>query len=332
MSPASRRLLAGAVLLALALGACGPYAQLAQKLDVTARIAGDTWIAAAGPTKAETRILIVGEPDANGAAPFSFASIAGPFVTTLQGSWIEVGSAGATTLLVAHTYTLNQDAGISSAGAQRNDHPYVLQLVVTRSAGQLVVTGNPGLDGTYVGMAEALARLGTTTAQDLTCAFQIANLAVETSEARIIGFGSAAMTQYTTSESFVGTIAGTVGVSVSLHGVTGATTTIRYNDFSDQGGVVISGPQVTDSSLSGNGSMSGIVAFAFAPVTPDPSTVATITGAIDYGNVRIGGGVTSGGFYVVSIDPMGASTVAAVGQVDAVATLSPSVADCLALP
>lgn len=331
MTPVLRRSARGAILAALALGACGPYAQLAQKLDVTARIAGDTWIAAAGPTRAELRILVVGRADAKGVAAFSFTSIAGSIVTTLQGSWTEVGAAGEVTLRVAHTYALNLDAGVNTAGAQRSDDPFTFQVTAARAAGQLLVSGNPGLSGTYVGLAAALARLGTTTVQDVTCAFQIANVAVQTSEARIIGFGSVGMLQYTSTESFVGTIAGSVSVHVSPPPGS-VVTTIGYSGFSDQGGVVIDGPQVTSSNLSGNGSMSGVIAFSFAPAAPDPSAAATITGHIDYGNVQIGNGATSGGFYVVSIDPVGAATVAATAHVDAVATLSPSVAECLALP
>ena len=332
MSGSLRRGALGALLFALALGACGPYAQLAQKLDVTAQIDGDTWIAAIGPDRSEIRMLVVGRPDANGSAAFSFTSIAGAIIGTLQGSWTEVGTAGATTLQVAHTYRLDTNAGVNSTGATRDDDPYTLQITVARSADRLVVSGDAGLAGTYVGMTGALARLPATPPQDaVTCAFQIANLTVQSSEVRIIGFGSIGMLQYTSTASFVGTIAGSVSVSVAPPPGP-VVTTIHYWGFSDQGGVRIDGPQVTTTSLAGNGSMSGVMRFELAPTAPDPSSVTTITGSIDYSGVFIGGGATSGGSYVVSIDPVGASTAVTSGQVAAVGTLSPSVADCLALP
>lgn len=343
MTAPSRSGALGALLLALALGACGPYGQLAQKLDVTDRLAGDTWIAA-GPDRNETRMIVLGDPDARGSAGFSFSSIAGPIVTTRQGSWTEWDPAGATsvfeptgvaTLHVRYTYSLDQNAGVSGSGSTRDENPYTLQLSVQRQADQLVVSGDAGMAGTYVHLQHALLSLGTSTPQDLTCAFQLMDVAVQTSEARIIGFGSGRMVMYRQAADFQGTIAGKVNVNVSLGLGGSATTFITYSGFSDQGGVAIDGTQRTDAGLSGTGSMSDTVRFAFTPASPDPSTVATtIRGAIDYGNVSISGGIASGGDYVVSIDPVGTATTATTGRVPVLAfgNLSPSVADCLALP
>jgi hypothetical protein len=332
-------LLGAAVTLAVAagLGACGPYAQLAQKLDVTAQIAGDTWIAAVGPGRSGTRILLVARPDANGNARFAFSDLPGganATTTTLQGTWLETGSAGDVTLRVDHSYTLPGDG----SGARRDDSARVLHLTANRDqAGRLVLSGNPALAGTYAGFADALRNLGTAAEISAACAFLIPNLAVMTSEIRIIGFGGNAMFQYQRPATFVGTVAGSVDVAldVSLTG-NSAHTTIRYAGFQDFGGVTLDGPQITDTSLAANGHMSGVVRFALSPAPVDPAGVATpILGSIDYGSadpgnaVVINGGDPVGGSYLMSIEGGLSGSLVPVTFVN---TPSSAVADCLSLP
>lgn len=322
---------------AAALGACGPYAQLAQKLDVTARIAGDTWIAAVGPDRSEIRILLVARPDANGNAAFAFSDLpSGPDVTTttLQGTWSETGSAGDVTLRVEHAYTLPGDG----SGARRDDSTRILHVTANRDqAGRLVLSGNPALAGTYAGFADSLRNLGPAAAVSAACAFLVPNLAVATSEIRIIGFGGNAMYQYTRPARYVGTVAGTVDVSVdiSLSG-NSAHTTIQYAGFQDFGGLTLEGAQVTDTSLAANGHMSGVLRFTLSPAPVDPSGVVTpIQGSIDYGTadpgnaVVISGGNPVGGSYRMSVDG-GVSGV--LVPLTAVNTASSAVADCLSLP
>ena len=325
-----------ALLVALALGACGRYADLAQKLDVTAQIAGDTWIAAAGPDRAQTRILVIGRPDATGAAPFSFTAAKtvtsggtnASRVTTLLGSWTETGSGatGAATLRVAHTYVLPEEIStniFSRRGTYRDDTPTTRQVTVVRSGDRLVVAGDAALAGTYAPMVAALGALGTSTPRDATCALWLADLTVATSEARIIGFNSPGMYQYRDAQTYAGTIAGSVRVSLS--GTFSTTTRIEYAGFEDAGGIVLTGPQVTDADAGGSGHLSGVVRFEFAP-----SAATTITGSIDYGNgantVQITGGNPSGGAYLTSIDG-GASALVSSVQKPAV-----TIAECLALP
>lgn len=325
------------LLLATALGACGPYGELAQRLDVTARIAGDTWIAAVGAGRAEIRVLVVARPDARGAAPFAFTSMPGPSAVTLQGTWTEVGAGGDVTLRVAHTYTLPDESGrapLNRVGAQRDDTGRTLHVTVAREAGRLVVAGDPLLAGTYAGLTDSLARLGTATERDAACAYQVASLAVESSEVRIIGFGGPGMLQYQRPQTYVGTVAGSVRVSMS--GFLQNTTRIEYAGFSDQGGVTLTGPQITEADSGGDGHMSGMVAFSLAPSATDPSAAFTaITGRIDYGGagnpadaVQISGGNPAGGYYVTSLDGGATARVPAT----AVTAPSPSVADCLGLP
>ena len=330
---------AALLVLALAAGSCGLYAQLAQKLDVTARVAGDTWIAAAGPDRSEIRVLLVGKPDADGAAPFAFTAMqipisCGTSAITFQGTWTEVGASGVTTLHVAHAYTLPDERSVpvlSRRGAWRDDTPFTISLTVTRGGGQLDVAGDARLSGTYVPLGQALAALGTATEQDAACAFQIANLGIFSSEVRIIGFNGPGMTQYQQPETYVGTVAGSLRISMS--GFLQNSTTIVYSAFEDQGGVRVDGPQYTNADSGGDGSMSGVMTFALTPLAPDGSAGAPITGAIDYGGagnpadaIQISSGNAAGGVYVVTTDGGGSA------RVSPVTAPSPSAADCLGLP
>lgn len=266
----------------------------------------------------------MGKPDANGVAAFAFTSIAASSLT-LQGTWIEVGSVGETRLAVAHTYTMPASSGTNGPGSQRDDTPYSLTVNVTRSAAELLVSGDARLAGRYLGLSDALGRFGTGTPRDAACAYQVASLGVQSSEVRIIGFGGVQMTQYLHPATYVGTVAGSVTVSVSIS--TTVTTTIQYDGFADQGGVVLTGAQTSRTDWGGSGSMSGTVGFALTPITLDPATVTTpITGSVGYGSVTLASGGTSGGSYAIALDG-GASAL-----VDAVAPPSPSAADCLNLP
>jgi hypothetical protein len=345
VSTRGRQLALTLLLGGLPLGACGPYAKLAQKLDVSARIAGDTWIAAAGADRQEIRLLLVGDLDVHGAAPFAFTSVTatlhsdgtgGEDVSTVQGYWYEAAG-GATTLAVLHTYHLPDEYStslFSRVGTHRDDGERTLGVQVTRSAHRLVVTGDASLAGTYLLLPEALAglgataRSGATAPRDASCAFQLLNLTVSTSDARIIGFGGTGMLQYLHSENYIGMVDGQVRVSVS-GGLGGSTTRITYGSFIDEGGVMIDGPQVTSVNSSGNGSMSGVLTFWLSPSAADPTTVTTVTGTVDYGSgdaVQIRNGAAVSGSYATQLDGGAAANVPVAGLP------SPSIAECLNLP
>jgi hypothetical protein len=334
--PARSRRAPAPLVAALALAACGPYANLAQKLDVTARVAGDTWIAAAGADRTEIRVLVVGRPDGDGFAPFSFAAMQFPIsrgsaATMLQGTWSEAGAAGATTLQVAHSYVLPEESSVGILGRRgtwRDDAPRTIKLTVTRDAGRLVVAGDPAIAATYVALDEALGRLGAATERDAACAFQIANLGIRSSEARIIGFGGPGMTQYQQAETYIGTLAGSLRVSMT--GFTSNRTTIEYAAFVDLGGVRVDGPQITEANSGGDGHMSGVLSFSLASAT---SGTPPVTGTIDYGGagdaaaaVQISNGNAVGGVYVTALDGGGTA------RVSPATPPAPSVAECLALP
>ncbi len=325
---------AAAVLLGLALGGCGPYAELAQTLDVGATSAGgQAWISASGT---QARVLLLGPPDpAGGPAAFAFTSMslpiaAGTAVWSAQGEWTGAATDPSITLRERLLYRMDDERGtplLQRHGATRTDVDRSLSFGQSRAGGRLVLTGDASIAGTYLLLPDALARLGSSSATDAACAFHLANLAVLSSQVRIIGFGSAGMTQYKTPASFRGTVAGRVDVSVS--GTFSATTDITYVQFSDFPGVRIDGTQTTHVNASGDGSMSGTVALALLPSPP----ASELDGTISYGSaadpgdaIQISNGSPSGGNYVVNLAGGGSAKVSPVG------TPSPTVGDCLGLP
>jgi hypothetical protein len=317
-----------------ALLSCGPYAELAQKLDVGLTIAsGETWIAATG---SEVRVLVLGDPDpVSGAAAFAFTAsslpiAAGVSAWATQGSWSGKATDPSLTLHERYLYRMADERGtalLNRHGTTRDDVSTALTFGQSRGGGQLVLTGDASIAGTYVLLTEAMANLGTSTSADAACAFHLANLAVLSSQVRIIGFGSAGMTQYQTAATFRGTLTG--DVLVSVHGSLSATTNITYSNFADFVGVRIDGTQTTHVNAGGNGSMSGVVTFALTPQVGGAATQPPeIDGSIDYGAdaIQISSGSASGGHYVVTLAGGGAASV------DPVAPPSPSVVTCLGLP
>ncbi len=327
------RSLAAMLLVGAALGGCGPYTELGQKLDVGVTIAGgETWITASGSV---VRILVLGPPDPGGApVPFAFTSMtipiaAGTAVWSAQGTWTGTAASPSIALRERLLYRMDDERGtplLQRHGATRDDVDRTLSFGQSRAAGQLVLTGDDSIAGTYVLLPEALAHLGSATADDAACAFHVANLAVLSSQVRIVGFGSAGMTQYKTPASFKGTMAGSVNVAVS--GFTSIDTDITYTQFSDFGGVRIDGTQSTHVDAGGDGSMSGIVTLAFFPQPSPPAQ--ELDGAISYGGggdaIQISNGSPTGGNYVVTLTGGGTTKLSPVGAP------SPSVAECLGLP
>ncbi len=331
-----------APLLAAALTGCGPYTDVGQKLDVGATIlAGDTWIAA---TATEARLLVLGKPEQEGErAAFAFTSIALPIsagtsVRALQGTYHESRADGWLRLEETLEYRLADESAaalLSRHGSTRDDIDRMVTFTQSRAGGRLALGGgDPGVAASYVPLPDALARLGAgtpfgpDTPSGAACAFQLANLAVRSSQVRILGFGGPSMTQYSVAAFFKGTLAGDVRVYFN-----GSGADITYRDFADFAGVRIAGTQSTNVDWSGNGHMYGTVAVTLEPAPLAGGATPPITGTIGYGDRNGGGdsiqihdGLASGGRYVVALDAGGAA------RVDPVAPPSPSVADCLGLP
>lgn len=318
----------------LALAGCGPYGELGEKLDVGLVVAsGETFIAASG---SDVRVLVLGNPNPlTGIAQFAFTDsslpiAAGVAVLTTQGTFTGSASDPSLTLHELLLYQMPDERGkplLNRGGARRTNIDTTLTFDQSRTGNQLTLTGDASIAGTYLLLPEAMAILGSTSASDAACAFHLANLAVLSSEVRIIAFGSAGMSTYRTSATFRGTRSGSVGVSV--HGVSSVTTTITYAGFSDFDGVTVDGTQTTHVDAGGNGSMSGILSLALKPALSGAATnPPEIDGTINYGAdaIQITSGSPTGGHYVVTLAGGGTTSV------DPVAPPSPTVATCLGLP
>jgi hypothetical protein len=320
-----------------ALAACGPYVNVAEKLDVTVPITdGETWIAA-NADGTDVRLLIVPDSAAGVPAAFSLASALFPMsegtaVAMLQGEWVDHGATA--TIRVRREYSLPDESGknpFGRTGSTRKDVDRAVEVTLSRPGGELVIGGDPSFAGSYVRFRDAAAALGTTTERDAACAFQIGNLAMRATHVRILGFGGPAMTQYQTAATFVGTLGGTF--QVFLQGFLNSTTTFTFVGLEELGGTHLEGVQTTNADSSGDGYMSGTLTFRIVPRGPGGADLPPIVATLDFGGgsdpgdrVTITAGNASGGHYVSTLEGGG------IARVSPVTPPVPSLTDCLALP
>jgi hypothetical protein len=338
-APAAAALVAtrtAAALLAALAASCGPYAEVAQKLDVTTPFAdAETWIAAQGT---ETRLLVLGRPAGAAGGAFALTVLqtpvsAGISASALQGDWSGDGGAAAT-FTALREYLLPDERGtplLSRIGATRRDVHRVARVGFSRDGERLTVSGDPALGGVYLPLPQAMAALGTATSRDASCAFQVANLAVRAAHVRVIGFGGPGMTQYQNPATYNGTLGGSF--HVALEGFLDNRTTITFAGLVELGGVRLDGSQITNADSSGDGQMSGALAFVLEPRARDGAANPTIAGSLDYGGagdpsdaVQIDSGSAVGGHYAISLAGGGTS------RVSPETAPAPSVAECLSLP
>ena len=288
--------------LVLGAAAClGPYPGIGEKLDVGSQVNGVSYIAVDGGAP---RILIL-DLDGGSSVPFTRIDEHQPrALETLQGTWSGDLAAPrfATDLLFSlpdeHTTPV---VGRTGATRAQLSPPVIDQATLTSTdGGSLDVTGSPRFSGHYDRFIEATARITGTEANITTCAFYVANLAVESSEARIPGFNSPGLTQYLNRDTpFGGILSGTV--TVRLSGIFNPVATFTYAEYADFEGVVLDGQQVSSTNSSGDGALSGVVRFRIAREgLPD------IDGTLDYGQITLSNGNESGN-YLVTLD--GGATV-----------------------
>jgi len=288
-------LVAPAALLGLGLLAClGPYPGIGDKLDGTVPVSGTSYIAV---DAGAARILILAPIDAGTSAPFTRIDEQQPrAVETFQGTWSGSNDqVDFTANTVFHLPDEHTKPVSSRTGATRQtlSPPVVTPATVALAAGEaLELVGPAEVAGSYLTLLSRTAMITGTDATATACAFHVANLAVESSEARVPGFNSAGMTQYLNREEpFAGILSGTM--TVQLVGLFSPVTTIRYTNYADFNGVVLDGVQVSSTNASGDGAMSGVVAFRI-----DREGLPPIEGTADYGEVVLTGGNESGNYRV----------------------------------
>ncbi len=324
-----RRRAALPLTLLLAAGCLGPYPDLGEPLDQGIGVSGAAYVA--GVPGGALRLLgLGGAPTSTAAIPFSLTIVDTTHlvqpVRTLQGSWAAAPGGAAAEAHATVEFLMPDESSESvatRAGATRSVID-LRQTVTVQLApdGRLTLSGGDGsFGGVYLPLAQALGHLGRSgSPEDASCAYQVANLTVISSQARIPGFGGMGMLEYTSTAAFAGTSSG--GLTVKLESPFAPRTDITFTGFADFDGMVADGLQVTDVNLSGDGRMSGVLTFHLTPAPGPPMAVS-----LDYGNVSLANGVPTGGTYGVSVDAQPAVQLSATAM-----PRVPATATCLGLP
>jgi len=315
-----RTTLAATALGAVGLLAClGPYPNIGEKLDVASRLAGTSYIAL---DAGAARILVLAPLDGGRSAPFTRVDEFQPrAVETLQGSWSDTGTDISFSTTTIFTLPEESSKPISARrGATRRtlSPPSVLNAALDAVSSEILILSGPdAVAGTYQTLLTRTAHISGTDATSAACAFHIANLAVESSEARVPGFNSAGLTQYLNREEpFVGILSGTM--TVGLTGLFSPVSTIRFSNYADYEGVLLNGVQISSTNTSGDGALSGVLAFRI-----ERQGLPALEGSVDYREVKLTGGNESGD-YLVTLDG-GSETRVPTGH------RIPSLEECLGL-
>ncbi|HZX42350.1 MAG TPA: hypothetical protein VFE93_10960, partial [Myxococcaceae bacterium] len=259
----SRPALGAAALVGAGLLAClGPYPNVGEKLDGVDQVHGTTYIAL---DAGAARILILAPFDGGRTAPFTRIDEKQPrAVDTLQGTYsggnLDVDFSSTTVFSLPNEAS---ESVSSRSGASRRQlaPPRVSQVHIDATTTEVLdLSGSSDLAGRYrrlLGRTVLIADAGSNAAA---CAFHMANLAVESSEARIPGFNSAGMTQYLNRvEPFEGILSGQV--TVGLVGLFSPVSTITFTNYADFEGVTLDGVQISSTDTGGNGALSGVLGF-----------------------------------------------------------------------
>lgn len=266
-----------------------------------------TWVRS---TDEGTEIILLGRSDPTTAVPngsaacFGLGFVAHDSSTTFAfGSYtLDETGVGTTTRVVEYTFVFQPERSILGRdGSTRADlpTPIVETLTITRDGSQLVLDlgGEPRL---MTSLAELIDSLDPTTQEGAEDIFRVYNLPLFTSQARLLGFGSGAMTQYVGPEApFAATIRNRFTVSVKA--LLTPHTDITYYQFEDLTGIVVDGVQRTLVNTKGNGPMEGTLNFVMRG-----ETNVRIRGHVDYGSLEIADGLAAGGTYVLTIDGVAA--------------------------
>lgn len=296
-----RALLGVAVLLGVGMLAClGPYPNVAETLDGVDLVNGTSYIAL---DAGAARILILAPFDGGRTAPFTRIDEHQPrAVQTLQGTYSgDATNALNVTFSSTTLFSLPDEASkpvSDRRGASRTQLSPPRQSnahIDTSTDRVLDLSGSADVAGHYLTLLDRTALLAGTDATTTACAFHLANLAVESSEARIPGFNSPGLTQYLNREEpFEGILSGSV--TIGLVGLLSPVTTNTFRNYADFEGVVLDGVQVSSTDTGGNGTLSGVLGFRIGRAGLPP-----LEGAVDYRAVTITGGNESGN-YLVTLD------------------------------
>ena len=294
--------LGAAVLMAVGVLAClGPYPNVGEKLDGVDKVSGTSYIAL---DAGAARILILAAFDGGHGAPFTRIDEQQPrAVQTLQGTYSGDDPQSSLNVTFSSTtlFSLPNEASTAVSdrvGAKRLElsPPTVSRVHIDATTSEILdLSGSQDLAGRYRRLLGRTALITGTDAVATACAFFLANLAVESSEARIPGFNSAGLTQYLNREEpFDGILSGTV--TIGLVGLFSPVATNTFRNYADFEGVVLDGVQVSSTDTGGNGGLSGVLGFRI-----ERDGLPPLEGAVDYAEVGLSGG-NEFGDYLVTLD------------------------------
>jgi len=318
LSRLGRRLSGGLVgLCGLAAAACDPSgihglgrlrdALVPCEVDLLGRVeTTSTWLRS---TDAGTEILLFGRQDPTTAVPLGRDACFGHgFVAHDSSTWFGFGSYtldadGEGYAVHAQEYTFNNQAQLDILqrdGAVRTDLPTAVseRLTIARDGDSLRVT----LDDEalrFTALPAVVEALDVTTQAGAEDVFRVFNLPMFTSQARLLGFGSAGMTQYVgTTAEFGGAVRNRFTVNVEA--LLDPNARISYYQLEDLTGLVVDGVQLTDVDTHGDGAMSGLLSFVMRGT--GGATDVVVRGGLDYTGLQIGNGVAAGGTYTLTLD------------------------------
>jgi len=265
-----------------------------------------TWLRS---TATGTEIMVLGRPSATDVvattepACYGHGTVAHDGSTTFEfGSYtLDADGNGVAVRAVEYVRTHQPELGILSRdGAVRTDLPDPLadNLAIVAAGSKIRVT----LDDTAMlmtSLGEVIESLDVTTQAGVDDVFRVYNLPLLTSQSRLLGFGSGAMTQYIGANAEFGGIIRN-RFRVNVESLLSPNTLITYFQFEDLTGITIDGEQKTNVDFSGDGQMDGVLSFVMRG-TGGPTDIAH-RGTIDYAPLIVKDGLAGGGHYIVAID------------------------------
>lgn len=272
-----------------------------------------TWVRS---TAEGTEIILLGRPDPTTPVDFENAGcFARGFVAHDSSTRFEFGSytlgvngRGTAVRTVEYVFNFEPELSIlSRIGSKRTDLPTPIseELSITEDGTQIIVgIGNDMMRLTSLG--ELIENLDTGSQEGAEDIFRVFNLPLFTSQARLLGFGGGAMTQYIPAP---GTFQGVIRnrFTVSVEAALKPNTRILYYQFEDLTGIVVDGLQKTNVNTKGNGTMEGTLNFVMRGT--GGATDVVIRGHLAYDDLVIGNGVASNGSYTLTFDGVNAEYV-----------------------
>lgn len=265
-----------------------------------------TWVRS---TNEGTEIILLGREDPTttvapgSAACFGLGFVAHDSSTTFAfGSYtLDETGTGTAARAVSYTFDYQPERSILGRdGSLRTDFPspVIEALTIARDGSQLVVSIG-GEARLMTSLGELVESLDASTQEGAEDIFRVYNLPLFTSQARLLGFGSGAMTQYVGPEApFAAAIRNRFTVTVAS--LLKPDTKITYYQFEELTGIVIDGVQRTNVNTKGNGQMEGILNFVMRG--EGGASDVRIRGHVDYADLEISDGLAAGGTYLLTID------------------------------